>query len=97
MSWDNYAVGGAPGVRWWASMAVDLMRGVKGRNFWIMEQTAGPSGWGTFGRNPRPGEIRSIAYQQLARGADGQVWFRWRTCTAGRSVRLPRHGVAVLR
>jgi beta-galactosidase len=32
----------------------------------------------------RPGEIRSIAYQQLAHGADAQVWFRWRTATAGR-------------
>ncbi len=49
-----------------------------------MEQTCGPHGWGTFGRGPWPGEIRKIAYQQLARGCDGQVWFRWRTCTVGR-------------
>jgi beta-galactosidase len=41
-------------------------------------------GWEVFSRNPRPGEIRSIAYQQLAHGADAQVWFRWRTATAGR-------------
>jgi beta-galactosidase len=25
-----------------------------------------------------------VAYQQLAHGADGQIWFRWDTCTAGR-------------
>jgi len=31
-----------------------------------------------------PGEIRKIAYQQLAHGADAQIWFRWRTSTAGR-------------
>ena len=49
-----------------------------------MEQTAGPCGWGSFGRNPWPGEIRKIAYQQLAHGSDGQIWFRWRTCTVGR-------------
>ncbi len=60
------------------------MRGLKRKNFWIMEQTAGPGGWGAFGRNPRPGEIRQIAYQQLAHGADAQIWFRWGTCTAGR-------------
>lgn len=84
VSWDNYPVGGAPGVRFGASMAADLMRGVKKKNFWIMEQTAGPPGWGRFGRNVRPGELRSVAYQQLAHGCDGQVWFRWRTCTAGR-------------
>ncbi len=84
VSWDNYPVrGGAPGIRYDASMAADLMRGLKKKNFWIMEQTAGPGGIAAFGRNPRPGEIRSIAFQQLAHGADGQVWFRWRTCTAG--------------
>lgn len=83
-SWDNYPVGGKPEIRYASSAAADLMRGVKRKNFWIMEQTAGPAGWGRFGRNPRPGEIRSVAYQQLAHGADGQVWFRWRTCTAGR-------------
>jgi beta-galactosidase len=87
VSWDNYPVFAdweKPGIPYSASLAADLMRGLKGRNFWIMEQSAGPLGWEVFSRNPRPGEIRSIAYQQLAHGADAQVWFRWRTCTAGR-------------
>ncbi len=85
VSWDNYPVFHAkPEVRYKAAAGADVVRGHKKKNFWVMEQTAGPGGWSTFGRNPRPGEIRSIAYQQLARGADGMVWFRWRTCTAGR-------------
>ncbi len=84
VSWDNYPVWGKPTISYDAAMAADVMRGLKQKNFWIMEQTAGPGGWSSFGRNPRPGEIRKIAYQQLAHGADGQVWFRWRTCTAGR-------------
>jgi beta-galactosidase len=84
VSWDNYPVWGAPGVHWDAAAAADVMRGLKKKNFWIMEQTAGPGGWGSMGRNPRPGEIRQIAFQQAARGADGMIWFRWRTCTAGR-------------
>jgi beta-galactosidase len=84
VSWDNYPVWGKPDIRYGAAAAADVMRGLKKKNFWIMEQTAGPSGWGSFGRNPRPGEIRSVAYQQLARGADATVWFRWRSCTAGR-------------
>jgi beta-galactosidase len=87
VSWDNYpefASWDKPGVRYDASLAADVMRGLKGRTFWIMEQTAGPVGWDVFSRDPRPGEIRSIAYQQLAHGADAQVWFRWRTVTAGR-------------
>ena len=99
VSWDNYPNLGRigpgeqtirsdgdldlkPRIR--ASAAADLMRGAKGRNFWVMEQTAGPMGWGEFGRNLWPGELRSIAYQQIAQGCDGLVWFRWRTCTAGR-------------
>lgn len=84
VSWDNYPVWGNISIPYDASAGADMMRGLKRQNFWIMEQTAGPGGWGAFGRNPRPGEIRKIAYQQLAHGADGQIWFRWRTCTAGR-------------
>ena len=84
VSWDNYPVGDAPSFKYDAATAADVMRGLKGKNFWIMEQTAGAPGWGQFGRNPRPDEIRQVAYQQLAHGADGQIWFRWDTCTAGR-------------
>jgi beta-galactosidase len=84
VSWDNYPVWSKPHVMSDAAAMGDLMRGLKGKNYWIMEETAGPGGWGSFGRNPWPGEIRLVAYQQLAHGADGQVWFRWRTCTAGR-------------
>ncbi|MBR9997846.1 MAG: beta-galactosidase [Cyclobacteriaceae bacterium] len=84
VSWDNYPVWNKPDLSYEPAMAADLMRGIKQKNFLIMEQTAGPSGWGNFFRNPRPGEIRKICYQQLAHGADGQIWFRWRTCTAGR-------------
>ena len=84
VAWDNYPVWGDPAVPTGAAAAADLMRGLKGKNFWIMETTAGPGGSFTFGRNPRPGEMRCIAYQQLAHGADGYVWFRWRTCRSGR-------------
>jgi beta-galactosidase len=84
VSWDNYPVWEKPAPGYGPAMAADLMRGIKQKNFLIMEQTAGACGWGSFYRNPRPGEIRKIAYQQLAHGADGQIWFRWRTCTAGR-------------
>lgn len=83
-SWDNYPVFGPQEVMYNAAAGADLVRGFKRKNFWIMETTAGPGGWGTFGRNPRPGEMRLIALQQVAHGCDGFIWFRWRTCTAGR-------------
>ena len=87
VSWDNYptfADGDQISIHYDPSYAADVMRGLKGKNFWIMEQTAGPHGWAVFTRNPRPGELRKMCYQQLAHGADAQIWFRWRTCTAGR-------------
>ncbi len=87
VSWDNYPFfsnWSKPGIKYDASFAADVMRGLKQQNFWIMEQTAGPFGWDIFSRNPRPGEIRNICFQQIAHGADAQIWFRWRTCTAGR-------------
>lgn len=83
VSWDNYPKLN-PAIPYDASLAADVMRGLKKRNFLIMEQTAGPLGWATFSRNPQPGELRKICYQQLAHGADGQIWFRWRSCTVGR-------------
>jgi beta-galactosidase len=85
VAWDNYPIwSDQPDIPYSASLAADLMRGLTRKNFVIMEQTAGPCGWEAFGRNPWPGEIRKIAYQQLAHGSDGQIWFRWRTCTVGR-------------
>jgi beta-galactosidase len=83
VSWDNYPKL-SPAIPYEASLAADVMRGLKKQNFLIMEQTAGPLGWATFSRNPQPGELRKICYQQLAHGADGQIWFRWRSCTVGR-------------
>jgi len=83
VSWDNYP-NLSPARPYDASLAADVMRGLKRQNFLIMEQTAGPLGWSYFSRTPQPGELRKICYQQLARGADGQIWFRWRSCTVGR-------------
>ena len=84
VSWDNYPVWHAPGIRYDAALAADIMRGLKKKGFWIMEQTAGARGWGVMGLNPRPGEIRQVAWQQAARGAESQLLFCWRTSAAGR-------------
>jgi len=83
VSWDNYPIWSKPDIKYNAACMADLTRGLKQKNFWIMEQTAGPGGWDTIGRNPRPGEITNIAFQQVAHGADAIIWFRWRTCSAG--------------
>jgi beta-galactosidase len=90
VSWDNYPRMPAS----WSlfhgnvspshvAMAHDLMRGLKGRTFWVMEQQSGPSGWGSLSPTPLPGEIRLWTLQSVAHGAEGIVYFRWRTCQVG--------------
>jgi beta-galactosidase len=87
VSWDNYVR-----VFWdmkaeidpsQAALSHDTMRGLKKGNFWVMEQQAGPTGWEIIGDTPKPGELRLWAYQAIAHGADGLVYFRWRTCRFG--------------
>lgn len=63
--------------------AMDLMRSVKKKNFWITETPSGPIGSTYFLRNLRPLEMRRMNYQAIAHGADGLLWFRWRTCLYG--------------
>lgn len=63
--------------------ALDLIRGLKQKNFWIMEQQAGPTGWEILSRTPRPGQLRLWVAQAVAHGAETVVFFRWRTCSFG--------------
>jgi beta-galactosidase len=86
VSWNNYPYGywhrekSAPAF---TALSHDAMRGLNQKNFWVMEQQAGPSGWQIVGKTPRPGLLRLWAYQSIAHGADGVVFFRWRTARFG--------------
>ncbi len=82
VAWDNYPIyspGGAEDSSL-AALGHAAMRGIKDRPFWVMEQQAGPSGWQTMSRAPKPGQLRLWAYQAIAHGADAVVYFRWRSC-----------------
>jgi len=84
VSWDNYpknqwGIGDYAGI----AMAHDLMRGVKDKNFWVMEEQSGPCGWSVMGNTPEPGQIRLWTYQAVAHGAEAIVYFRWRACLFG--------------
>lgn len=84
VSWDNYIDN-----QWnhytfeTTSMAHEIMRGIKTRNFWVMEQQAGPCGWDVFGATPRPGQLRLWTYQAIAHGAEGMVYFRFKSAPFG--------------
>ncbi len=60
---------------------LDMTRGYKRQNFWVMEHQSGAPGGGTMAPTPRPGELRRWTYQSVARGADAILYFRWRTVT----------------
>lgn len=84
VSWDNY-----PDNQWgnseyeYVSMAHEIMRGVKDKNFWVMEEQSGPCGWDKFGGTPRPNQIRLWTYQAIAHGCEGMVYFRFKAALFG--------------
>jgi beta-galactosidase len=81
----------------WAALGHDTMRGLKGKNYWVMEQQSGGGGWDMVAVPPKPGELRLWTYQSIAHGADGIVYFRWRTCRTGTEQNwqgiLEHHGI----
>lgn len=83
VSWNSYPIWGEPGFPYGAAAMGDVLRGLKRRNFWTMEQVCGNQGWAFMSRSVRPGEVRRLFFQQVAHGADGFLWFRWRTCPFG--------------
>jgi beta-galactosidase len=61
---------------------LDLMRGIKDKGFWVVEQRSGGFMSVTAGRmskTTRPGELRCLTYQAIGRGMDHVAYFRWRT------------------
>ena len=87
VSWDNYwryqwdMAAAVDPCR--AALSHDTMRGLKKQPFWVMEQQSGGGGWEMVAVPPKPGELRLWAYQAVGRGADGILYFRWRTCRTG--------------
>ena len=65
------------------SASFDLMRSLKMKPFWIMEEQAGITGWQVMSRSPEPGQLSLWSVQAIAHGADCVVYFRWRTSSMG--------------
>ncbi len=62
---------------------LDRVRAWSG-NFLILEHQAGPGGQlDYFLDTPEPGEMRAMTYRSIAHGADGLLYFRWRSCRFG--------------
>lgn len=66
-----------------ASYRLDLTRGLKKQNFWILEQQCSPAAFRENNYAVEPMETRLFTYKSIAHGADGIVYFRWNTPHSG--------------
>ena len=82
VGWDNYPWPFED--RSTAAMKHDIMRGLKqGQSYWVTEQSPNQQNWQAYNVLKRPGEIRRIAYQGLAHGADSALFFQMRQSVGG--------------
>lgn len=82
LGWDNYP---SPlHDRSLVALKLDLMRGLKGgQSFMLTEQSPNQQNWQPYNKLKRPGEVRRLSYQALARGADTCLFFQLRQSVAG--------------
>ncbi|WP_188454908.1 beta-galactosidase [Virgibacillus oceani] len=57
----------------------DHYRAVKGKGHWVMEQKNGYFNYSDYNLAIEPGLIRLWTYQDIARGSDGVMYYRWRS------------------
>lgn len=81
VSWDNYPRDLSNRYR--SALAHDVMRGLKKKNFWIMEEQCSYLTREDITRTFPPGEMRLWTYHCYAHGAETVVYFRWRACNFG--------------
>ncbi len=94
-SYDNYPMLSVPAGAEYLyshSFELDVIRGMKEKNFWIMEQLSGPTGsWVPMSPASKPNMIKGYALQAIAHGADTVMHFRWRTACTG--AEMHSHGI----
>lgn len=81
VSWDNYPRDSSNRYR--TALAHDVMRGLKKKNFWIMEEQCSYLTREDITRTFPPGEMRLWTYHCYAHGAETVIYFRWRACNFG--------------
>ncbi|WP_199621022.1 beta-galactosidase [Paenibacillus alkalitolerans] len=86
VSYDNYPVWGGlaePIPPYAIAMSHDFNRGLKGRNYWIVEELMGAQGHDVIGYLPRPNQARMWSFQAFAHGCTDMLYFCWRAMTRG--------------
>jgi beta-galactosidase len=81
-SWDDY-VGSGHVDPYWNGMSHDLTRGFLEKNFWVMETQPGVVNWSKLNNFLNRGEVRAMAWQAVAHGADAVGYWQWRSALNG--------------
>ena len=81
-SWDDY-VGTGHLDRDFNGLTHDLTRGFKRENFWVMETQPGDVNWSSVNNFLNKGEVRAMAWQAVAHGADAIGYWQWRSALNG--------------
>ena len=66
-----------------SGLMMDLTRGLKQRNFWLMEAQPGVTHFSPVNNALDPGEVRALAWHAIGHGADSALYWQWRSCTGG--------------
>ncbi len=82
VSWDFYSEGETLDPPEGALMS-GLYRGFLGRNPWVMESSAGNIVFVDRNFTQKRGEVRAMAWQSIAHGADGYAYWVWKTPLGG--------------
>lgn len=81
-SWDFYV--GTGHHDYLANSATHaLTHGFKRKNFWVMETQPGSVNWSRLNNMLNKGEARAMAWQAVAHGADGILYWQWRSALGG--------------
>lgn len=95
VSYDNYPPLKIPDDReavYSHAFELDLMRGINGSSFWIMEQLSGSTVEnGIISPAPKSGMIMGYSLQAMIHGADTVMHYCWRTALTGEN--MFRHGI----
>jgi len=81
-AWDDY-VGQGHLDTMRNGAAHDLTRGLKGKNFWVMETQPGGVNWADINNWLDKGEVRAMAWHDIGHGADTVSYWQWRSALNG--------------
>jgi beta-galactosidase len=81
-SWDDY-VGNGHVDFYQNGLTHDLTRGFKRSNYWVIETQPGAVNWHAVNNFLNKGEVRAMAWQAIAHGADEVGYWQWRSALNG--------------